>query len=84
MFLCLSVVYSFSFSRSIPVYASATANCLLLLLVGIQGASNVGTISNDAAVSIVVHIISVGHMPRSATAWPQGTCVGFPLVGPAK
>lgn len=70
MFLQVSVVYSFSFSCSIPFFDYATINLPILLLVDTQVASNLGTISKDAAVNIVACVISVGHMPRSEIAWP--------------
>lgn len=50
----------------------------------IQVASNSGTVWNDAAVNIVVRVISVGDTPRCAIASPQGMCAGLPLVGTAK
>lgn len=79
-FLHVSVIYSFSFMCSIPLYDYVTMNLLILLSVDVQVASNLETNLNDAAVNTAAYVISVGQMPRSAIAWPQGAYVGFPLV----
>lgn len=84
MFLYVSVIYSFSFLCSISLYDYITINLPVLLLTDILVASNLGTILNNAAVNIIVRVISFGYIPRSAIAQSQGICVFLALIGTAK
>lgn len=84
MFLHVSVVYSFSFLCSIPLYDYTTISLPIFLLMDIWVACNLETILNTAAVNIIVHVLSVGYIPRRAFTGLQDICVCSALVDAAK
>lgn len=84
MFLHVSVVYSFSFLRSFPLYDYTTMNLPILLLQDIWVVCSLETVLNNAVVSNIAHVLSVGYVLRSAVTGPQVVSECSALVGTAK
>lgn len=64
-----------------PLYDYTTINLPILLLMDIWVVYNLGSTLSNAAVNIIIHVISDVSTPRSAIALSQAMCVCLALVG---